>query len=127
MSHRDKNPEPAIIEAVIRQKGSGWSQSTQDTARSDAQRILEALVAEVGVERAVQALDHQGIAGYAYRYLLKPLYAEAQRRRARAARDPSPKGRDVGAVSCRFRDLRKANAGAILSLEGARERPTPVR
>jgi len=86
MSHRDKNPVPLIIEAVIRQKGSEWNQSTQDTARSDAQRILEALVAEVGVGRAVHALDNQGLAGYAYRYLLNPLYAEAQRRRAGATR-----------------------------------------
>lgn len=84
MSHRDKNPERAIVEAVILEKGSEWRKSTQDTARSDAQRILEALVAEVGVEHAVQALDKQGIAGYAYRYLLNPLCAEATRRRARA-------------------------------------------
>ncbi len=84
MSHRVKKPEPAIIEAVIRRKGSKWGQSTQVTARSDAQRILGALVAEVGVVGAVQALDRQGLAGYACRYLLSPLYAEAQRRRARA-------------------------------------------
>ena len=62
MSHRDKNPEPAI---------------------------LEALVAEVGIERAVQTLDNQGLAGYAYRYLLNPLFAEAIRRRG-SARAPAP-------------------------------------
>ncbi|MBM4032384.1 MAG: hypothetical protein FJ291_11425 [Planctomycetes bacterium] len=98
MSYRDRNPDRAIIEAVIQEQGSEWSRSTQDTARSDAQRILEALVAEVGIEGAVQALDRQGIAGYAYRYLLNPLYVAAMRRRTRANKA------EPGAESTRGKD-----------------------
>jgi hypothetical protein len=49
--------------------------------------VLEALVAEYGVDAAVQALDNQGFKGSAYTYLLKPLHAEACRRRLRAKGD----------------------------------------
>ena len=39
------------------------------------------MVAELGVEGAVRALDNQGFKGEAYKYLLTPLYDEAIRRR----------------------------------------------
>ena len=81
MTHRDKNPEPLIVQTVIEQKGSIWNEETHRVVRTDAQRILEALVAEYGIEKSVCALDNQGLKGSAYRYLLKPLHDEAQRRR----------------------------------------------
>ena len=89
MTHRDRNREPLIIKTVIDQKGDAWREETRKVAQTDAQRVLEALVAEHGVEATVQALDNHGFKGEAYRYLLNPLYAEAHRRRLRA-RDPSP-------------------------------------
>lgn len=81
MTHRKGNHEPLILPTVIEQKGNAWSEETCKVARTDAQRILEALIAEYGVENAVQALDKQGLKGSAYRYLLKPLHVEAIRRR----------------------------------------------
>ncbi len=81
MSHRGDHPLPRIVETVIKKKGGEWSPSSQETVRGDAEKILEALVAEVGVEATVQALDRQGFEGKAYRYLLTPLFEEAQRRR----------------------------------------------
>lgn len=81
MTHRKVNPEPQIVPTVIAQKGDDWNEETHKVVRTDAQRILEALIAEHGVENAVQALDKQGMKGSAYRYLLKPLHAEALRRR----------------------------------------------
>lgn len=84
MTHRKSNREPVIVFAVIEQKADSWSEETRKVARTDAQRVLEALIAEHGVEDAVHALDNQGLKGSAYRYLLKPLHAEARRRRQRA-------------------------------------------
>lgn len=84
MTHRDGSPEPLILPTVIAQKGEKWSAESRKVAQSDAQRVLEAMVAEYGVNGAVHALNNQGFKGEAYRYLLNPLFAEAQRRRARA-------------------------------------------
>lgn len=81
MTHRKDNPEPQIVSAVIAQKSDAWNEETHKVVRTDAQRILEALIAEHGIENAMQALDKQGMKGSAYRYLLKPLHAEALRRR----------------------------------------------
>jgi hypothetical protein len=81
MAHRAKHPEPLIIPEVIANKGACWNEETQRVARSDAQRILESMVAEFGVEAAVSALNNQGFKGDAMRYLLNPLYEEAVRRR----------------------------------------------
>lgn len=89
MAHRAANPEPVIVSKVIADKGAGWGAETQKVAQTDAQRVLEALVAEYGVEAAVRALDKQGFRGDAMRYLLKPLYEEAARRR-RSAQPSSP-------------------------------------
>lgn len=81
MTHRRENREPLIVPTVIAQKGDVWGEETCKVALTDAQRVLEALLAEYGVENAVQALDNQGLKGSSYRYLLKPLHAEAIRRR----------------------------------------------
>lgn len=81
MTHRATNREAPIVNSVIEQKADGWSEETRKVARTDAQRVLEALVAEYGVVSTMQALDNQGLKGSAYGYLLNPLYTEAQRRR----------------------------------------------
>lgn len=84
MTHRRTNRESLIVPSVIDQKGSAWSDETRKVARTDAQRVLEALLAEYGVENAIRALNNQGLKGSAYGYLLKPLYNEAMRRRERS-------------------------------------------
>jgi hypothetical protein len=81
MTRRSSKPEPLIVATVIAEKGSTWGEETRKVARTDAERILEALVAEYGVDAAMRALDNQGFKGAAYGYLLKPLQAEALRRR----------------------------------------------
>lgn len=81
MSLRDKQRQKLIVEAVIENKGNDWSESTQVTARSDAQRILESLISEYGVDNAIEAMERQGFEGRAYRYLLDPMYREARSRR----------------------------------------------
>jgi hypothetical protein len=78
---RGKQRLPAIVQTVCETQSNTWSKVTRDTARADAQRVLESLIAELGVENAVQAMHNQGFDGQAYRYLLKPLYEEARRRR----------------------------------------------
>ena len=85
MSYRSNHRKPTILRAVIKQKGTGWSKTTQELAPVDGQRVLEALVAEVGVEGAMEALRKQGFTTGAYEYLLQPLYEEAQARRLAAA------------------------------------------
>jgi len=82
MAHRATNPEPVILGKIIADKGTRWGEETRKVAQTDAQRVLEALVAEYGVEAAVRALDNQGFKGDAMRYLLNPLYEEAIRRRS---------------------------------------------
>ena len=83
-THRDAHPEPLIVPTVMENKGADWGAETRRVAESDAQRVLEALIAEFGVEAATRALDNQGLRGNSYTYLLKPLYEEAVNRRARA-------------------------------------------
>jgi hypothetical protein len=82
-THRSKRPQPLIIPTVIAQKADAWNSETQKVAASDAQRVLEALVAEYGIEAAIIALDRQGFRGASIRYLLTPLYEEAYARRVR--------------------------------------------
>ena len=81
VSSRDKNPRRTIVEAVIEKKGENWNDSTRKVVRTDAQRILESLIAEYGIEASVRAMEHQGFEGEAYRYLLGPLHDEAIARR----------------------------------------------
>ena len=85
MSYRSNHRKPKIIRALIKQKGAGWNKATQELAPDDGQRVLEALVAEIGVEGAKEALRKQGFEAGAYEYLLQPLYEEAQARRLAAA------------------------------------------
>lgn len=81
-SWRRKHPNQLIIDAVTETKGAQWNAETRKVARTDSMRVLEAMVAEFGVNGAIQALDNQGFAGEAYRYLLDQLHDEAMRRRA---------------------------------------------
>ena len=83
-THRSANPEPLIVPTIMEQKGTEWSKPTREVAASDAQRVLESLIAEFGIDEAVRALDNQGLRGSAYRYLLSPLHEEAVARRIRA-------------------------------------------
>lgn len=85
---------PMIVEAVIATKGDAWNESTRITARTDAERILEALVAEYGVEAAYRALENQGFEAKSCGYVLKPLFEEAlARRRHVRAPTKAPTGR----------------------------------
>lgn len=95
MSHRARRPRQRILATIITEKGDRWNDATRDVARSDAERVLEAMIAEHGVDNAVQALDNQGLSGAAYRYLLDPLFAEATRRRLAAHQDPDEPLRDA--------------------------------
>ena len=70
-----------ILSKIIEDKGDGWSEETRKVANTDAQRVLEALVAEYGVENTMRALENQGFKGKAYSYLLNPLHSEAVKRR----------------------------------------------
>jgi len=83
-THRDEHPEALILPTVIANKRGNWGAETRKVAESDAQRVLEALIAEFGIDAAIRALDNQGLRGSSYSYLLKPLYEEAVNRRARA-------------------------------------------
>jgi hypothetical protein len=84
MTYRKKHPEPLIVSAVVENKRASWNAETQKVARTDAERVLEAMIAEFGVQKAVRALDNQGFRGDSLCYLLGPLYEEAIRRRKRA-------------------------------------------
>ena len=87
-SFRRTNPAPLIVPSVIATKGSDWNEETHKVVESDAQRLLEALLADAGVEGAVAALNRQGFRGESYRYLLVTLHAEALDRRANARSRP---------------------------------------
>ena len=84
MSYRQRNPRKNLLDSVVETQGEKWSQATIRTARSDAFRILEALVSDMGVDGVIDAMDRQGFEGTAYRYLIAPLFDEAVSRR------PSP-------------------------------------
>jgi hypothetical protein len=81
MAHRDTHPEPGIVDKIMADKATTWAEDVRQAAPTDAQSVLEALLAEYGVGAAVRALDNQGFLGEAMRYLLNPLYEEALRRR----------------------------------------------
>ena len=82
MSYRKHNHEKPIVAQVMEEKASSWSEETHKVALTDTQRILEALVADLGVNECVNAMDRQGFKGSAYTYLLNPLFIEAGRRRS---------------------------------------------
>jgi hypothetical protein len=81
VSKRGKQRRKLIVEALIEDHKGSWSESTERTVRSDSHRILEALVAEYGIEETIQAMNRQGFEGKAYGYLVKPMYAKARSRR----------------------------------------------
>ncbi|OCH32026.1 hypothetical protein A6E13_15750 [Aliivibrio fischeri] len=83
MSYRNKNKFPAIMTEIINKKSQSgqWSDSTIQTAKKDMNVLLEALIAELGVEGCKTALNNQGIEGKEYGYLIKPLALEALNRR----------------------------------------------
>ena len=84
-SPRRRQPEPLIIATIIDQKSLSWSDETRKVAGTDAERVLEALIAEVGIEGTRRALTNQGFKAESYGYLLNHLYTEAAARRARLA------------------------------------------
>lgn len=50
MSHRDQQRQPVILTALIEQKGDNWNAETHKVVMTDSQRVLEAVVAEIGVQ-----------------------------------------------------------------------------
>ena len=89
-THRKKHPEPLLIPTVIAATGAEWGEETQKVAPTDSQRVLEAMLAEFGIEGAILALNGQGFRGDTYGYLLGPHHAEAMARRARAVKSSAP-------------------------------------
>lgn len=81
MSYRGSNRLKPITDVVANQKLESMEWKTDETARKDAIKVLEAVVGELGVEQCVTALNNQGFNGDSYRYLISPLHVEAERRR----------------------------------------------
>lgn len=81
MSYRGKNRLKPILDEVVNQKINSNEWLTDETARKDAIKILEAIISELGVDKCLAALDSQGFNSASYSYLLKPLHTEAMRRR----------------------------------------------
>lgn len=69
-------PYRALIDAVVE---SSTLQS-KNTARTDANVALEALLAKCGVEETLEAISKHGLKGESYRYIVDRLYDEARRR-----------------------------------------------
>jgi hypothetical protein len=69
-----------LIEAVAQDPDRLWKENTRDQFVIDANAILEALLAETGVEATLAALKRQGFRGH-YRQVVEPLYREAISRR----------------------------------------------
>jgi len=82
-----------IIDAVPSDPKRPWNNTTRrETFPADANAILEALIAEYGVEATLEALVKQGFSPTGdYRYAAQPLYEEAiarrQQRRANRSED----------------------------------------
>jgi len=70
-----------LIETVINDPKRPWrANATPVAARNDANCVLEALLAEYGLDAAAGALKKQGLKGD-YQYIIEPLHAEAVARR----------------------------------------------
>jgi hypothetical protein len=69
-----------LIDSVASDPERPWKDNTRDQFAIDANAVLEALLAEYGVEAALDAVERQGFKG-AYRHVVEPLYAEAVARR----------------------------------------------
>jgi hypothetical protein len=74
-----------LIDAVAEDPDRPWKDNTRDQFAIDANAILEALLAETGVEATLAALQRQGFRGH-YRHVVEPLYREAISRRGRRQR-----------------------------------------
>ncbi|MEX0653665.1 MAG: hypothetical protein WD534_18685 [Phycisphaeraceae bacterium] len=85
MAYRAHHRQPGIVSAVIADKADAWNESTAKTAAIDAQAVLEALIAEYGIDATVNALNNQGFRGDSFKYLVKPLHEMAADRRVAAA------------------------------------------
>lgn len=69
-----------LIDSVADDPARQWKDNTRDQFAIDANAVLEALLAEYGVEAALAAVERQGFKG-AYRHVVEPLHAEAVARR----------------------------------------------
>jgi len=69
-----------LIDAVANDADRAWKDNTRVQFAIDANAVLEALLAEHGVEGALAALTNQGFRGR-YRHVVEPLHAEAVARR----------------------------------------------
>jgi hypothetical protein len=69
-----------LIDSVAGDPDRPWKDNARDQFAIDANAVLEALLAEYGVEAALAAVERQGLKG-AYRHVIEPLHAEAVARR----------------------------------------------
>ena len=75
-------PQGSLVEEAIREKGSGYSEASAQTFRSDAMAILEALMAEADEAEVAAALTRQGFrSSGSYLATLRALAAVARSRR----------------------------------------------
>jgi|GEM_PF-5843342 len=71
-----------LIDAVTKDQKRSWKDVTRKTHATDANDVLEALIAECGSEKALEAVRNQCLQGN-YRQIIEILYEEAVARRAR--------------------------------------------
>ncbi|EIJ0985324.1 MULTISPECIES: hypothetical protein [Vibrio] len=84
MSYRSKNRFRPVVDEVIAQKleSKEWkAESTVETAKKDAVKVLEAMLAEFGESKCLSALEKQGFNSASYEYIVKPLCEESSNRR----------------------------------------------
>jgi|GEM_PF-2367286 len=82
MSYRNKNRFRPLIDVVASQKLKDGDWKTDETARKDAVKVLEAIVAELGVVGCLAAIEKQGFNADSYKYIVEPLHEESVRRRS---------------------------------------------
>jgi hypothetical protein len=98
-----------LIDAVALDPVLPWQDNTRDQFAIDANAVLEALLAEYGVEAAVAAVERQGFRGH-YRHVVERLHAEASARRTRrqalgGESDAEPDTAAEGGSTTAFRDV----------------------
>ena len=81
-TYRGRNQQSLILSEVNRLKAGECNSSIEQTVSVDAQRVLEAIIAEYGDNATFRALKNQGFQGNLVRYLLTALYEIAIARRA---------------------------------------------
>jgi hypothetical protein len=72
---------PPLIDAVIKQREADGRWNHPDQARVDANCVFESLLAQCGVDAAVEAIQKQGLRGD-YRFVIEALHEEAVQRRS---------------------------------------------